>query len=73
MMCLCAAVKAAPPQIVEVQGINVSWSFVSLRSFLKPEFGVQYRSAAQSWKVSTSNSFFDNCLYMISETVASFL
>ncbi|XP_043086796.1 interleukin-2 receptor subunit beta isoform X2 [Puntigrus tetrazona] len=45
-----SAVKAAPPQRVEVHGINVSWSFVPLRSFLKPLFGVQYRSAAQSWK-----------------------
>lgn len=45
-----SAVKAAPPQIVEVHGINVSWSFVSPRSFLKPGFEVQYRSAAQSWK-----------------------
>ncbi|XP_058634549.1 interleukin-2 receptor subunit beta isoform X1 [Onychostoma macrolepis] len=45
-----SAVTVAPPQKVEVHGINVSWSFVSSRPFLKPEFGVQFRSAAQSWK-----------------------
>uniref|UniRef100_A0A8C2AYY0 Uncharacterized protein n=1 Tax=Cyprinus carpio TaxID=7962 RepID=A0A8C2AYY0_CYPCA len=44
-----SAVKAAPPEDVKVHGINVSWSFAPTKSFLKPEFEVQYRSAAQSW------------------------
>ncbi|XP_016364923.1 interleukin-2 receptor subunit beta-like [Sinocyclocheilus rhinocerous] len=43
-------VKVAPAQTLEVHGINVSWSFDSLKTYLQPEFGVQYRSAAQSWK-----------------------
>ncbi|XP_016114260.1 uncharacterized protein [Sinocyclocheilus grahami] len=45
-----SAVKVAPPETVEVHGINVSWIFVPSKKYLKPEFGVQYRSAAQSWK-----------------------
>ncbi|XP_052454977.1 interleukin-3 receptor class 2 subunit beta-like isoform X1 [Carassius gibelio] len=45
-----SAVKVAPPQKVDVHGGNVSWSCDSLIPFLDAEFGVQYRSAAQSWK-----------------------
>ncbi|XP_026116561.1 interleukin-2 receptor subunit beta-like isoform X1 [Carassius auratus] len=45
-----SAVKVAPPQKVDVHGGNVSWSWDSLKPYLDAEFGVQYRSAAQSWK-----------------------
>ncbi|XP_026081674.1 uncharacterized protein LOC113058201 [Carassius auratus] len=47
-----SAVKAAPPEGVEVHGINASWSFVPPRGPLQKykEFEVQYRSVAQSWK-----------------------
>jgi len=60
---VCAAVKAAPPEDVKVHGINVSWSFVPKRSFLKPEFEVQYRSAAQSWMVSISTSLMSTSFF----------
>ncbi|ROL49303.1 Interleukin-2 receptor subunit beta [Anabarilius grahami] len=43
-----SVVKLAPPQIVEVRGLNVSWR-VGFTAYLSPEFEVQYRSAAQSW------------------------
>lgn len=41
-------VKVAPPQIVEVRGLNVSWK-ISFTPPLDPEYEVQYRSAAESW------------------------
>lgn len=53
---LCAVVKVPPPHRVEVHRINVSWSMVSPERFKKHEYEVQYRSAAQSWKVSISTS-----------------
>nr|UYB00959.1 interleukin-2 receptor beta 2 [Ctenopharyngodon idella] len=44
-----SVVKVAPPQIVEVHELNVSWRIGS--SIQAPyEFQVQYRSTAQSWK-----------------------
>ncbi|XP_042613533.1 uncharacterized protein LOC122145255 isoform X2 [Cyprinus carpio] len=45
-----SAVKVAPPQRVNVHGVNVSWSCDSLKPYFTSEFEVQYRSAAQSWK-----------------------
>ncbi|XP_059415499.1 uncharacterized protein LOC132151408 isoform X2 [Carassius carassius] len=45
-----SAVKVSPPQKVDVHGGNVSWSCDSLKPYFQTEFGVQYRSAAQSWK-----------------------
>ncbi|XP_067316619.1 interleukin-2 receptor subunit beta [Pseudorasbora parva] len=41
-----SVVKLAPPRILEVRGLNVSWSFIFSKYCV---FEVQCRSAAQSW------------------------
>ncbi|XP_051562901.1 uncharacterized protein LOC127446198 [Myxocyprinus asiaticus] len=45
-----SVVKVSPPQKVEVDRLNVSWSFGSPKSvFVNYNFELQFKSAAQSW------------------------
>ncbi|XP_051568048.1 uncharacterized protein LOC127449017 [Myxocyprinus asiaticus] len=45
-----SVVKVSPPQMAEVDGLNVSWRFGSPKSrYLTHKFELQFKSAAQSW------------------------